>query len=87
MMFPMVRGRPTTQLDVSLAEISRRANRDAIIARGVVTVAAIAASYMPLMALQGIAESLPGHTIKIDVTVVVNIVVALSLALKRHAGI
>jgi type IV secretory pathway TrbD component len=70
-----------TKHDVALAEIARKARREAILFRGLVAVAVILALYLPISALQGIVEPLAGKTTKVDVNVVVSIAVALSLAL------
>lgn len=77
----MAARRGPTKHDVALAEIQRKASREAIIARGVVVVAVVLASYFPIVALQGIIEPLAGETTKVDVNVVASISLALSLVL------
>lgn len=70
-----------TKHDVALAEVRRKASREAILSRGFVIVAGIAALYLPITALQGIVEPLAGHTTKVDVNFVVSVGLALSLVL------
>jgi hypothetical protein len=67
--------------DVALAEVSRKASREIILARGLVAVAVIGVSYFPLSAIPAIVEPFAGETTKVDVNFVVSIAIALSLTL------
>jgi hypothetical protein len=77
----LVATRGSTKHDVALAEIRRKANREAILARGLVAVAVIGISYFPLSAIPGIVEPFAGETTTVDVNFVVSIAIGLSLAL------
>ncbi len=70
-----------TKHDVALAEVSRKAYREAILARGLVAVAVIAASYFPLSAIPDIVEPFAGETTTVDVNLVVSVAIGLSLTL------
>jgi hypothetical protein len=67
--------------DVALAEVRRKANREAILARGFMAVAGLAVLYFPLSAIPEIVEPFAGRTTKVDVNLVVSITIALSLVL------
>jgi hypothetical protein len=71
--------RKVTKHDVDLAEVARKGNREAIIARGGVVALGIAASALPIWAAQNIVESLAGKNTTVHVNMVVSITVALSL--------
>jgi hypothetical protein len=71
----------TSKNDVALAEVRRKADREAILARGLVAVAVIAVSYFPLSAIPDIVEPFAGETTRVDVNLVVSIAIVLSLAL------
>jgi hypothetical protein len=70
-----------TKHDVAFAEVARKASREAILARGLVAVMVIGASYFPLSAIPDIVEPFAGETTKVDVNLVVSIAIGLSLTL------
>jgi hypothetical protein len=73
--------RATTKHDVALAEVHGKWTRNVALARGFIVVLGIAASALPLWALQGIVEPLAGHTTKVDVNIVVSIALSLSVVI------
>lgn len=77
----MAAGRSTNKHDVALAEVRRKAKRDAILAQGLVIVAVVTAATLPLLALRGIVEPLAGRTTKVDVSFVLSLAFALSVML------
>lgn len=81
MPFPMAPPGSATKHDVAFAEVARKANREAILARGLVAVLVIGASYFPLSAIPGIVEPFAGETTTVEVNLVVSIAIGLSLTL------
>lgn len=71
----------TNKHDVALAEVGRKADREAILARGFVIALGIAALSLPILALQEVVDPLAGETTKVDVNLVFSITVAVSLVL------
>lgn len=71
--------RTTTEQDVALAEVERKARRDLVVAYGFVAVAVVAASWLPITALEGVVEPLAGETTSVDVNVIVSVAISLSL--------
>lgn len=69
----------TTKHDVALAEVQRKASREAILARGMVFAVVVAAATLPINALQGIIEPLAGQTTVVNVNVVLGATVAISV--------
>lgn len=73
--------RSVTKHDVALAEVRRKAARELAVIRGVVVAIWIAASALPILAVQRIIEPLAGETTIVNVDVVVSVVVTLSIAI------
>lgn len=71
----------TNKHDVALAEVARKAARETIVARGLVTVVVLAVSALPIIALRSIIEPLAGRTTNVNVSLVFSVTIAISVVL------